>query len=88
MPGLAPFFALTLDSGRPAFARAFRLGIFRPYAVPTGVAALPWGHLYSPDFGPFAELAGKVGAAAPRFLSSEFPRTGDGSAVRAVLTDR
>ena len=33
------------------------------------IAALMWGYLYGPDFGPFAQLAKKIGAAAPQFLS-------------------
>jgi multiple sugar transport system permease protein len=70
MLGLALFFALALDSGRLALARLFRLGIFLPYAVPGVVAVLMWGYLYGPDFGPFAQLARKLGGSAPGFLTS------------------
>lgn len=72
MLGLALFFALALDSGRLAFARIFRLGIFLPYAVPAVVAALMWGYLYGPDFGPFAQLARRLGGSAPGFLTSDW----------------
>ena len=65
---LALIFALVLDSGRVRFARLFRIGIFVPYAVPTVIAALMWGFLYGRDFGPIAEVAGKLGIAAPNFL--------------------
>ena len=61
--------ALAIDSGLLRAAKVFRLGIFVPYAVPSVVATLMWGYLYGRDYGPFAQLAGKVGAAAPNFLS-------------------
>ena len=61
--------ALAIDSGLLRFAKVFRLGIFVPYAVPAVVATLMWGYLYGPDFGPFAQLADKLGLAQPRFLS-------------------
>jgi multiple sugar transport system permease protein len=61
--------ALAIDSGLLRFAKVFRLGIFLPYAVPSVVATLMWGYLYGPDFGPIAQLADKLGHAAPKFLS-------------------
>lgn len=69
---LALLFALALDSGRLAFARLIRLGIFLPYAVPSVVAALMWGYLYGPDFGPLAQLARTVGLPPPQFLSGQW----------------
>ena len=39
-----------------------------PYAVPTVIAALMWGFLYGRDFGPFADLADKLGTTPPNFL--------------------
>jgi multiple sugar transport system permease protein len=71
MLGLALFFALALDSGVLRLSRVFRLGIFVPYAVPSVVATLMWGYLYGPDFGPIAQLADKLGVAAPKFLSDD-----------------
>jgi multiple sugar transport system permease protein len=65
---LALIFALMLDSGRVRFAKLFRVGIFVPYAVPTVIAALMWGFLYGRDFGPIADVADKLGIAAPNFL--------------------
>ena len=65
---LALVFALILDSGKVWFAKLFRVGIFVPYAVPTVIAALMWGYLYGQDFGPFADLADKLGATPPNFL--------------------
>ncbi|GAA0522481.1 ABC transporter permease [Paractinoplanes deccanensis] len=64
--------ALAIDSGLLRFAKVFRLGIFIPYAVPAVVATLMWGYLYGPDFGPFAQLAGKLGLPAPPFLSDDW----------------
>ena len=69
MLGLALLLALVLDSGVVWFRTMFRLGIFLPYAVPSVVAALVWGYLYGPDFGPFAQLAERLGLPAPNFLS-------------------
>ena len=69
MLGLALLLALVLDSGVVWFRSIFRLGIFLPYAVPSVVAALVWGYLYGPDFGPFAQLAERLGLPAPNFLS-------------------
>jgi multiple sugar transport system permease protein len=66
---LALLFALALDSGLLRFAKVIRLGIFVPYAVPSVVAALMWGYLYGPDFGPFAQLSHDLQLPAPAFLS-------------------
>ncbi|WP_335990921.1 carbohydrate ABC transporter permease [Glycomyces sp. MUSA5-2] len=70
MMALALFFALALDSALLRLARTVRLAIFMPYAVPSVVAALMWGFLYGPDFGPIAQLADKIGATAPDFLGN------------------
>ena len=72
MLALALFFALALDSGRLRFAKLIRLGVFLPYAVPSIVAALMWGYLYGPTFGPFAQIFRLVGISAPAFLSSKW----------------
>jgi multiple sugar transport system permease protein len=68
MLGLALAFALIIDSGKVWFAKLFRVGIFVPYAVPTVIAALMWGFLYGRDFGPFADVADKIGTSPPNFL--------------------
>ena len=72
MLGLALAAALALDSGRLRFSRVFRLGIFLPYAVPAVVAALMWGYLYGPTFGPFTQLAQDLGLPGPPFLSEHW----------------
>ena len=51
-------------AGCCGWPKVFRLGIFVPYAVPSVVAALMWGYLYGPDFGPFAQLSRHRPAAA------------------------
>ncbi|MFI5894007.1 carbohydrate ABC transporter permease [Actinoplanes sp. NPDC051513] len=48
--------ALAIDSGLLRAARVFRLGVFIPYAVPSVVAALMWGYLYGPSFGPLSRF--------------------------------
>ena len=72
MLGLALVFALALDSGRLRLHRFIRLSIFVPYAVPGVIAALMWGYLYGPDFGPFGQGARAIGLPTPQFLSSEW----------------
>ncbi len=72
MLALSVLFALVLDSGRLRLQRFVRLSIFVPYAVPSVIAALMWGYLYGPDFGPFAQLAEALGGSAPRFLSGQW----------------
>lgn len=72
MLGLALLFALLLDAGVLYLQRFIRLGIFIPYAVPGVIAALMWGYLYGPDFGPTAQIAEKLGTTAPQFLSSDW----------------
>jgi multiple sugar transport system permease protein len=47
----------------------FRLGFFLPYAIPSVVSALLWGYLYSPSFGPFAQIASSLHLPAPGFVT-------------------
>ncbi|WP_246075545.1 carbohydrate ABC transporter permease [Nonomuraea terrae] len=68
---LGLLFALALDSGMLWLSRFIRLGIFVPYAVPSVVAALMWGYLYGPEFGPIAQLAGTLGLPAPNLLGGD-----------------
>jgi multiple sugar transport system permease protein len=72
MLALALGIALALDSGRLALARAVRLGVFLPFAVPSVIAALMWGYLYGPDFGPFAQIADRLSLPAPGFLTDSW----------------
>jgi multiple sugar transport system permease protein len=72
MLALSVLFALVLDSGRLRMQRFVRLSIFVPYAVPSVIAALMWGYLYGPDFGPFAQLSEALGGNPPRFLSHDW----------------
>lgn len=69
MLGLALLFALILDSGAVYFKGFFRVSFFIPYAVPTVVAALLWGYLYSPVSGPATQIASAFGLPKPDFLS-------------------
>jgi multiple sugar transport system permease protein len=66
---LALLLALALDSGLVRLAKVVRLGIFVPYAVPSVVAALMWGYLYGPDYGPFAQVSRALHLPAPGFLT-------------------
>lgn len=70
MIGLALFFALALDSGMVRAQKFIRLAIFVPYAVPGVVAALMWGYLYGPNFGPIGQVIRAIGLPGPDLLSS------------------
>jgi multiple sugar transport system permease protein len=72
MLALSLFLALALDSGLVKLARFSRLAIFVPYAVPAVVAALMWGYLYGPDFGPFAQITRALGLGPPPFFTEDF----------------
>jgi multiple sugar transport system permease protein len=61
--------ALVLDNLATWASKFSRLMIFVPYAVPVVIGALMWGFLYSPRFGPAADIFALVGLAAPEFLS-------------------
>lgn len=63
--------ALLLDHLTTTFAKAARLMIFLPYAIPAVIGAVMWGFLYSRNFGPLGELFGLLGASAPDFLSRQ-----------------
>lgn len=67
--GLALVAALVLDTLATRLAKASRLLIFMPYAIPGMIGALMWGFLYSPRFGPAQQLFGLFGATAPDFLA-------------------
>jgi multiple sugar transport system permease protein len=71
MLSLALLFALILDSGKVLFPKLWRVGFFVPYAIPTVIAALMWGFLYGKDFGPFADIADKLGTNPPNFLGEK-----------------
>ena len=66
---LALAFALVLHGGSVWLRGVFRIGFFLPYAVPSVIAALIWGYLYGPAFGPFGQLARMLGLPPPQFLS-------------------
>jgi len=63
--------ALVLDAITTRFARAARLIIFLPYAIPAVIGALMWGFLYSPTFGPLDQIFGIFGADAPFLLGPD-----------------
>ncbi|MCD0446909.1 sugar ABC transporter permease [Glycomyces sp. A-F 0318] len=63
--------ALALDTGLTRLSRFARLGVFVPYAVPGVIATLMWGFMYGPQFGPFAQLAEKIGVGVPDFLGAD-----------------
>lgn len=69
MLALATILALLLDSTVLYFKKLFRIGFFLPYAIPSIIAALMWGYLYGPTFGPLAQFGRLVDVATPNLLS-------------------
>lgn len=60
MLGFALVLALLLDSPLIRGTRFFRLAFFAPYAVPSVIAAIMWGFLYSPNLSPFTGVTSNV----------------------------
>ncbi|WP_324287712.1 carbohydrate ABC transporter permease [Microcella daejeonensis] len=60
MLGLALLLALLLDSPLVRGSKYFRLLFFAPYAVPSVIAAIMWGFLYSPNLSPFSAVTGSI----------------------------
>jgi multiple sugar transport system permease protein len=69
MLAIAFFFATIFDLGLVKFGRTWRTIFFMPFAVPIVVAALMWGFLLQPQYGPATRAAGAVGFHGANFLS-------------------
>lgn len=70
MLAIAFFFATIFDLGVVKFGRFFRTVFFIPFAVPIVVAALMWGFLLEPQYGPITQLADAIGFTNVNFFSS------------------
>jgi multiple sugar transport system permease protein len=70
MLAIAFFFATVFDLGVAKFGRTFRTIFFIPFAVPAVVAAIMWGFLFEPTYGPVTHLASAFGFGGTDFLSS------------------
>jgi multiple sugar transport system permease protein len=70
MLAVAFFFACVFDLGVAKGGRLFRTIFFIPFAVPVVVAALMWGFLLEPSYGPITHLANAFGFGGTNFLSS------------------
>jgi multiple sugar transport system permease protein len=71
MIGLGLLLALILDSAMIRGRGFLRIVFYLPYAVPTVIAALVWGYLYGPNYGPLTQLFTGLGLSAPTFLSTQ-----------------
>ncbi|MDO8145860.1 MULTISPECIES: carbohydrate ABC transporter permease [unclassified Isoptericola] len=60
MLGIALLLALLIDSTLVKGKRFYRLAFFAPYAVPSVIAAIMWGFLYSPSLSPFEVVTSNV----------------------------
>jgi multiple sugar transport system permease protein len=70
MLAIAFFFACVFDLGIVKLGRMFRTIFFIPFAVPIVVAAVMWGFLLEPTYGPVTHLANALGFAGTNFLSA------------------
>jgi multiple sugar transport system permease protein len=70
MLAIAFFFACIFDLGLVRFGSTFRTIFFIPFAVPIVVAAIMWGFLLEPSYGPVTHLANLFGFQGTNFLSS------------------
>lgn len=62
--------ALLVDAVTSRFAKAFRLMMFAPYAVPAVIGALMWGFLYSPESGPLTTFTSLLGLGEVDFIGA------------------
>lgn len=58
MIGLALLLALALDTYKGPLLRFFRTAFYLPYTLPTIIAGLLWGYLYSREISPFNQMLG------------------------------
>jgi multiple sugar transport system permease protein len=70
MLAIAFFFGCVFDLGVAKFGRVFRTIFFIPFAVPIVVAAIMWGFLLEPTYGPITHLANALGFTGTNFLSA------------------
>lgn len=61
MIGVALLLALALDSYKGAALRFFRTAFYLPYTLPTIIAGLLWGYLYSKNISPFSQISQALG---------------------------
>ena len=64
---LAVALALVLDAAQGSASRFFRTAFYLPYTVPSVIAGLLWGYLYSKNLSPFNQISG----LKTDFLSSQ-----------------
>ncbi|ULH16382.1 sugar ABC transporter permease [Deinococcus sp. KNUC1210] len=64
---LATALALVLDAVKGSASRFFRTAFYLPYTVPSVIAGLLWGYLYSKNLSPLNQITG----AQTDFLSSQ-----------------
>ena len=69
MLGLAIALALLLDQSRGWFGKLCRTAFFMPYGIPTALAAMVWGYLYSVNLSPFNQVLSALHQGTIDFLS-------------------
>ncbi len=68
---LATAFALILDSHKGRLQGFFRTAFYLPYTIPSVIAGLLWGYLYSKNLSPFNQISKMLGGTGADFLGSD-----------------
>lgn len=68
---LATALALVLDANKNRLQGLFRTAFYLPYTIPSVIAGLLWGYLYSKNMSPFNQMAAASGMSKIDFLGSD-----------------
>lgn len=68
---LATAFALILDAVKGRAQGLYRTAFYLPYTIPSVIAGLLWGYLYSKNMSPMNQIAGALGWGKVDFLGSD-----------------
>jgi multiple sugar transport system permease protein len=79
---LATALALVLDAVKGSASRFFRTAFYLPYTVPSVIAGLLWGYLYSKNLSPFNQITG----LKTDFLSSQIVLASIGNIITWTWT--
>ena len=68
---VATALALVLDAAKNRLQGVFRTAFYLPYTIPSVIAGLLWGYLYSKNLSPFNQIVTALGGGRVDFLGSD-----------------
>jgi multiple sugar transport system permease protein len=68
---VATALALVLDASKNRLQGFFRTAFYLPYTIPSVIAGLLWGYLYSKNLSPFNQISTELGGGRVDFLGSD-----------------